>query len=101
MREADWSKVLGWPGYRVYRHEIDEPGKRLKLWVRRKRGNRKLICSGCGRKLNDAYDSYEREVRDLPFRRSGSFPTVCKRHEKYSHWHADNQSRKRRFLSVS
>ena len=66
MREADWSKVLGWPGYRVYRHEIDEPGKRVKLWVRRKRGNRKLICSGCGRKLNDAYDSYEREVRDLP-----------------------------------
>ena len=67
MRETDWSKVLGWPGYRVYRHEIDEPGKRLKLWVRRKRGNRKLICSGCGRKLNDAYDSYEREVRDLPW----------------------------------
>ena len=66
MRETDWSKVLGWPGYRVYRHEIDEPGKRLKLWVRRKRGNRKLICSGCGRKLGDAYDSYEREVRDLP-----------------------------------
>ena len=66
MRETDWSKVLGWPGYRVYRHEIDEPGKRLKLWVRRKRGNRKLICSGCGRKVGDAYDSYEREVRDLP-----------------------------------
>jgi transposase len=66
MREADWSKVLGWPGYRVYRHEIDEPGKRLKLWVRRKRGNRKLICSGCGQKLAEAYDSYEREVRDLP-----------------------------------
>jgi transposase len=66
MREADWSKVLGWPGYRVYRHEIDEAGKRLKLWVRRKRGNRKLVCSGCGRKLGEAYDSYEREVRDLP-----------------------------------
>jgi transposase len=61
-RETDW----GWPGYRVYRYEIDEPGKRLKLWVRRKRGNRKLICSGCGRKLGDAYDSYEREVWDLP-----------------------------------
>ena len=59
MREANWSKVLGWPG-------IDEPAKRLKLWVRRKRGNRKLICSGCGRKLAEAYDSYEREVRDLP-----------------------------------
>ena len=67
MRETDWSKVLGWPGYGVYRHEIDEPGKRLKLWVRRKRGNRKLICSGCGRKLGDAYDSYEREVRYLPW----------------------------------
>jgi hypothetical protein len=66
MGETDWSKVLGWPGYRVYRHEINEQAKTLKLWVRRKRGNRKLICSGCGRKLSDAYDSYEREVRDLP-----------------------------------
>ncbi len=66
MREADWTKVLGWPGYRVYRHEIEEQKKTLKLWVRRKRGNRKLVCSGCGRKLTDAYDSYEREVRDLP-----------------------------------
>ena len=66
MQETDWSKVLGWPGYRVYRHEIDEAGKTLKLWVRRKRGNRKLVCSGCGRKLGEAYDTYEREVRDLP-----------------------------------
>jgi len=66
MREADWTKVLGWPGYRVYRHEIEEQAKTLKLWVRRKRGNRKLVCSGCGRKLSDAYDTYEREVRDLP-----------------------------------
>jgi transposase len=66
MRETDWTKVLGWPGYRVYRHEIEEQAKTLKLWVRRKRGNRKLICSGCGRKLADAYDTYEREVRDLP-----------------------------------
>src|SRR6202023_2453304 len=66
MRETDWSKVMGWPGYRVYRHEIGEQAKTLKVWVRRKRGNRKLICSGCGRKLADAYDSYEREVRDLP-----------------------------------
>jgi hypothetical protein len=63
MRENDWTKVLGWPGYRVYRHEINERAKTLKLWVRRKRGNRKLICSGCGRKFAEAYDSYEREVR--------------------------------------
>ena len=66
MREADRTRVLGWPGYRVYQHEINEAAKTLKLWVRRKRGNRKLICSGCGRKLAEAYDSYEREVRDLP-----------------------------------
>jgi transposase len=66
MRENDWTRVLGWPGYRVYRHEINEEAKTLKLWVRRKRGNRKLVCSGCGRKFADAYDSYEREVRDLP-----------------------------------
>jgi transposase len=66
MRENDWTKVLGWPGYRVYQYEINEPAKTLKLWVRRKRGNRKLVCSGCGRKFTDAYDSYEREVRDLP-----------------------------------
>lgn len=66
MRDADWTKVLGWPGYRVYGHEINEEAKTLKLWVRRKRGNRKLVCSGCGRKLGEVYDSYEREVRDLP-----------------------------------
>jgi transposase len=50
----------------VYHHEINEAAKRLKLWVRRKRGNRKLVCSGCGRKLSEVYDIYEREVRDLP-----------------------------------
>jgi transposase len=66
MRETDWTKILGWPGYRVYRHEINEEAKTLKLWVRRKRGNRKLVCSGCGRKLSEVYDTYEREVRDLP-----------------------------------
>lgn len=66
MRDTDWTKVLGWPGYRVYRQEIDESNKTLKLWVRRKRGNWKLVCSGCGRKLREVYDSYEREVRDLP-----------------------------------
>src|SRR5476649_1250747 len=67
MRENDWTKVLGWPGYRVYRHEIDERGKTLKLWVRRKRGNQKLVCSGCGRKFKEVYDVYEREIRDLPW----------------------------------
>src|ERR1035437_6119657 len=67
MRDNEFTKILGWPGYRVYRHEIDETAKTLRLWVRRKRGNRKLICSGCGRKFSDAHDGREREVRDLPW----------------------------------
>jgi len=66
MREDDWTRVLGWPGYKVYRHEIDEAGKRLKLWVRRKRANKRLICSGCGKLISEIAASYEREVRDLP-----------------------------------
>src|SRR5664279_5433927 len=32
VRDNDWTKILGWPGYCVYRHEIDEPNKTLKLW---------------------------------------------------------------------
>lgn len=66
MRDNDLTKLLGWPGYRVYRHEIDEKAKTLKLWVRRKRGHQKLVCSGCGRELERAHDTNEREVRDLP-----------------------------------
>ena len=50
----------------MYQHEIDENAKTLKLWVRRKRGNRWLICSGCGRKIAEPADATEREVRDLP-----------------------------------
>ena len=42
-------------------------------WVQRKRGNRKLICSGYGRKFSDAHDYNEREVRDLPW---GEFRTT-------------------------
>src|SRR2546422_4561459 len=67
MRENEFTRILDWPGYRVFRHEIDETAKTLRLWVRRKRGNRKLICSGCGRKISDVHDFREREVRDLPW----------------------------------
>jgi len=68
MKEQDWTKVLGWPGYRVYQKEIDERGKKLKLWVRRKRAGLKLICSGCGQHVvsNRIQEICEREVRDLP-----------------------------------
>ena len=64
--DNEFTKVLGWPGYRVYRHEINEKNKTLKLWVRRKRGNRVLRCPSCGRRVDDVHEAYERQVRDLP-----------------------------------
>jgi len=64
LRNNDWTKILGWPGYRVYRSEIDEQEKKLKLWVRRKAN--KLVCSACGRVVSEIAEVYEREVRDLP-----------------------------------
>ena len=65
--DNEFTRILQWPGYRVYRQEIDEEKKTLHLWVRRKHGNRKFECSGCGRKFTDVYDSRERAVRDLPW----------------------------------
>jgi transposase len=48
--------------------DIDEPGKRLKLWVRRKKAGLKLICSRCGQHVSvgTIHEVCEREVRDLP-----------------------------------
>ena len=66
MRDNEFTRILDWPGYRVFRDEIDETAKTLRLWVRRKRGNRKLICSGCGRKLSEAHDYYHRAIPSVP-----------------------------------
>ena len=41
--DNEFTRILQWPGYRVYRHVINEKAKVLELWVRRKRGS-----SGCG-----------------------------------------------------
>ena len=48
--------------------EIDEYGKKLKLWVRRKKTGLKLICSRCGQHVAAGliHEVCEREVRDLP-----------------------------------
>jgi transposase len=69
MRDSEFTRILDRPGYQVFRHEIDETTKTLRLWVRRKRGNCRLICSGCGRKFTGAHDYYQREVRDLLWRK--------------------------------
>lgn len=65
LRDSDWTKVLGWPGCRVFQSEINEKAKTLKLWVRRKSLNGKLVCSDCGRGVTGIHDVYEREVLDL------------------------------------
>lgn len=50
----------------MYQHEIDEQAKKLRLWVRRKRGNKKIVCSGCGRRCDGIHEVVQRKVRDLP-----------------------------------
>lgn len=67
MRDNDFTKILAWPGYGVFQHEINEGAKKLRLWVRRVRRSRTLICSGCGKRVRDVVDAREREVRDLPW----------------------------------
>jgi len=69
LTEREFTRILDWPGYRVYPHEIDEKTRTLKLWVRRKRGNRVLICSGCGGRCSKFEEIRQREVRDLPWRK--------------------------------
>jgi transposase len=69
LTEREFTKILDWPGYRVYRHEIDERTRTLKLWVRRKRGNKLFVCSGCGGKCKQVEEIRQREVRDLPWRK--------------------------------
>ena len=38
MSESAWTKIRGWPGYRVYRSAINEEAKTLRLWVRASAG---------------------------------------------------------------
>jgi len=69
LTDREFTRILDWPGYRVYRHEIDESTRTLKLWVRRKRGNKVLVCSGCGGRAPKIEEVRERTVRDLPWRK--------------------------------
>jgi transposase len=65
MEKRDLTRLLGWPGYRVYKYEVDEAAKTLKLWVRRKPIHRGFECSGCGRRVHAVVAAREREVADL------------------------------------
>jgi transposase len=67
LTHKEWTAILAWPGYRVYRHELNEEAKTLKLWVRRKPFHRGFECSGCGRRLHQVHDVREREIGDLPW----------------------------------
>jgi hypothetical protein len=31
LTHKEWTAILAWPGYRVYRHELDEEAKTLKV----------------------------------------------------------------------
>jgi len=53
----------------VYRHQIQEKTRTLKLWVRRKRGNKVLTCSNCGGRCSKIEEIRQRQVRDLPWRK--------------------------------
>ena len=68
MREHDWTGVRGWPGYRLYRMEIDEQSKNLNLCLRRKKAGLKLVCSGCRQHVSTSriQEVCERQIRDLP-----------------------------------
>lgn len=66
MTEREFTRILGWPGYRVYRHEIDEANRTLRLWVHRRRGNKILICGNCGGRARRVDEVREREIRHLP-----------------------------------
>src|ERR1700730_2494719 len=66
-KEQDWTTILGWPGCRVYHYEINQKAKTLKLWVAPQVGNRKLVCSGCGRGVRAIHQIYQREIQNLPW----------------------------------
>ena len=53
----------------MYRHEIDEQKRTLKLWVRRKKGNKLLRCSNCSGLCKTIEEPARREVQDLPWRK--------------------------------
>ena len=68
MSENAWTKILGWPGYRVYRSEIDEVAKTLRLWGATTAGEPQTgvfrLLVGESAKVAEVY---EREVRGLPW----------------------------------
>ncbi len=69
MRDNEFTRILDWPGTGCFDTESMRPPRRCVYGCDESGGNRKLICSGCGTKFSDAHDYYQREVRDLPWRK--------------------------------
>lgn len=51
------------------RKSVHQGSRTLRLCVRRKRGNRRLLCSGCGGKATRIEEVRQDEVRDFPWQR--------------------------------
>ena len=66
MRKTDWSKVLGWPGCRLYSREINDWRRRSSCGCGASVEIENWCAQGAEASFTAVYDSYEREVRDLP-----------------------------------
>ena len=68
QRDCTW--ILGLPGFRVVRVEREDDGveSRLRLQLER-RGIRRYVCNGCGRRTGRVRAARERTWDDLPWAR--------------------------------
>jgi hypothetical protein len=57
--DNDWTKVLGFPVYRVYKHEIDEQNKQDDTVDSAQAWEPELAMSGCGRRVREIHDVIE------------------------------------------
>ena len=66
QRDCTW--ILGLPGFRVVRVEREDDGveSRLRLQLER-RGIRRYVCNGCGRRTGRVRAARERTWDDLPW----------------------------------
>ena len=88
MRFAEWTRILGWPGYQVYQYEVDEKQKTLKLWG----GHGPIPLRGYEIHHGRVARSAEQDWLGVGLRRGAVFGT---------HWHGllDNDDVRRAWLT--